>query len=707
MKKLKLLLGLHNHQPVGNFDHVFEWAYKDCYLPFLEVLKDYPDIPVTLHYSGPLLDWLEEHHPEFFEKLALIYENGTVEFMGGGYYEPILPMIPEWDRIGQINMMSNYFKERFSAPPRGIWLTERVWEQSLVSSMGKAGVEYTMVDDSHFRAAGIEDKNLYGYYVSEDQGYLVNVFCSSEYLRYSIPFAEVDTVMKYLLDLKEKEEVDLIVYGDDGEKFGVWPGTNKHVYKDGWLRKFLDALRKNSDDIEVITFSEAINKIPPKGKVYIPNASYREMMEWVLPLNEREKYEEVIERLKDREDFAVIKHFLTGGFWRNFISKYSETSDMYSRMMQVSKRLNNLKKKKKRFEEAEKKLYMSQCNCPYWHGVFGGLYLNHLRYATYKNMIEAEHLLEKQINKKGEWLKIKSNDFDLDGSNEVMLSNEKLKIFVKPGEGGMVYEIDVLNKGLNVLDTITRKEEYYHRQVAEAEDIDAATHESIHSITVAKEKGLEKEIVYDWYRRKSFIDHFFLPGISLQSIIRNEYWDKGNFVKGEFEYSQKKRRKNVSVILSKNGLIYNNDRSSKFYLQKEFILGQNSSSIKANYFLRNDDESDVKMLFGVEFNFALLTGASEDRFYNFNGFKKLLGEAFTAENIGEISIHDKWMGVRFDLKFDNPAQVYALPINTISQSESGFEKVYQSSAVIPVWRLDLKSGESASFEINLDVDYRK
>ncbi len=140
MKKLKLLLGLHNHQPVGNFDYVFEWAYKDCYFPFLEVMEDYPDIPVTLHYSGSLIDWLEENHPEFFEKLTAVQKNGRVEFMGGGYYEPILPMIPEWDRIGQMNMMSDYIKKRFSVNPRGIWLTERVWEQGLVSSMGKAGV---------------------------------------------------------------------------------------------------------------------------------------------------------------------------------------------------------------------------------------------------------------------------------------------------------------------------------------------------------------------------------------------------------------------------------------------------------------------------------------------------------------------------------------------------------------------------------------
>ncbi len=561
------------------------------------------------------------------------------------------------------------------------------------------------MDVIHFKSAGIEDENLYSYYITEDQGYLVKIFCSSEYLRYNIPFAVVDGLMKYLLELKDKKGVDLIVYGDDGEKFGVWPGTNKHVYKDGWLRKFLNALRENKDSIEVIAFSEALDNIQPKGKIYIPNASYREMMEWVLPLNERKKYEEVIGRLKDRDDFNLIKHFLVGGFWRNFMSKYSESSDMYGRMMQVSKRLNNLKKKKKRFEEAEKKLYMAQCNCPYWHGVFGGLYLNHLRFATYKNIIEADHIIEKQIHKKDEWLRIKTDDFDLDGKNEVMISNEKLKFFIKPSEGGMVYEMDVLNKGLNVLDTMTRKEEYYHKLILEAVDVEKAEgSESIHSVILAKEAGLEKEIVYDWYRRKSFIEHFFTPDINLESLTKNTYWDKGNFINGEFEFSEKKRRTGVSLILSKKGFIYNSERNSRFYLQKEFILTQNSSSLNAKYLLRNDDDINIQMFFGIEFNFALLTGESEDRFYRFAGSKKLLGETFTAENIENISIEDQWIGVRFDLIFDKKARIYALPIKTISQSESGFEKVYQSSAVIPVWWLNLKAGESTAFEINLNVN---
>jgi len=69
MSQLRLVLALHNHQPVGNFDGVFEQSAVDSYRPFLEVLEDYPDIPISLHTSGSLLEWMLEHDTEYIDRL--------------------------------------------------------------------------------------------------------------------------------------------------------------------------------------------------------------------------------------------------------------------------------------------------------------------------------------------------------------------------------------------------------------------------------------------------------------------------------------------------------------------------------------------------------------------------------------------------------------------------------------------------------------
>ena len=99
---VRLVLAFHNHQPVGNFDGVFEQAYRDSYHPFLDVLQDYPEIPFGLHTSGSLLEWLTERHPEYIDRVRACVGRGQVELLGGPFYEPILAAIPRRDRLGQI-----------------------------------------------------------------------------------------------------------------------------------------------------------------------------------------------------------------------------------------------------------------------------------------------------------------------------------------------------------------------------------------------------------------------------------------------------------------------------------------------------------------------------------------------------------------------------------------------------------------------------
>jgi len=99
---IRLCLVLHNHQPVGNFDGVFEQAYQDSYLPFLDVFESYSELPISLHTSGPLMEWIDERHPEYVDRLAKLVAAGRIEIIGGPFYEPIMTMIPARDRVGQI-----------------------------------------------------------------------------------------------------------------------------------------------------------------------------------------------------------------------------------------------------------------------------------------------------------------------------------------------------------------------------------------------------------------------------------------------------------------------------------------------------------------------------------------------------------------------------------------------------------------------------
>ncbi len=133
--RISLALTIHNHQPVGNFGWVFAEVYEQAYLPMLEALERHPAVRLSLHYSGPLLDWLRAERPAFIARLATLVARDQVEILGGGYYEPVLASLPERDRIGQLRRMGDELESLFGRRPGGAWLAERVWEPDLPTSL--------------------------------------------------------------------------------------------------------------------------------------------------------------------------------------------------------------------------------------------------------------------------------------------------------------------------------------------------------------------------------------------------------------------------------------------------------------------------------------------------------------------------------------------------------------------------------------------
>jgi 4-alpha-glucanotransferase len=151
--QISLSLVLHNHQPVGNFGWVIEEVFGQAYEPMVSALERHPAIRLGLHYTGPLLEWLDDNRPEFIERLAALVARGQVEILGGAHFEPVLAALPRRDRHGQLARMRDDVERRFGARPAGAWLAERVWEPSLAYDLAHAGYRYTVLDDNHLRGA--------------------------------------------------------------------------------------------------------------------------------------------------------------------------------------------------------------------------------------------------------------------------------------------------------------------------------------------------------------------------------------------------------------------------------------------------------------------------------------------------------------------------------------------------------------------------
>ena len=691
---VRLVLAFHNHQPVGNFDGVFEQAYRDSYQPFLEVLQDYPEIPFGLHTSGSLLEWLEQRHPEYIDQVRKMVASSQIEIIGGAFYEPILSNIPRRDRIGQIQRFSEHLNQLFQTSVRGMWLPERVWEQSFAGDIAAAGLQYTMVDDYHFRCAGIPADELMGYYSTEDEGRLLFVFPDSERLRYLMPFSEPEECIEFLREVASKYDNPVIVFGDDGEKFGSWPETHQHVYEDRWLRRFLDLLRENESWVKVTTPSGVLDHVAPIGQTYLPDASYREMTEWVLAPAAQKEFVGLTRLYPDNPEWQRLVRFTRGGYWRNFRTRYPESNEMYARMIDISNRLATLQAKpglsddhREMLEDALTHLYRGQCNCSYWHGAFGGLYLPHLRNAVYKELIQADTIMDQVTRGTGAWVDVAVGDFNLDARQEVKLSNHRLVALLSPASGGHLYELDLKASEVNVLATLNRRPEPYHQRIIDhANNVVSADGAELAAVSKEikfRQPNLEKKICYDKWPRKSLVDLFLQPNATLEEFLRGDAVI-GDFATGLYEASVRKGEQKIAVEMRRKGrvsdlngevrkiVVMSSDRPNELLIQYH-VLG----------FPKN-----VPLHLAVELNFAAMPGGAGDRYF-YDSTGQRLGTLDTLLDLSDsdrISLVDEWLGLDVGLELSRPGGIWTMPIETISQSEGGFEAVHQSVCVMPHWQ---------------------
>lgn len=708
--RVRLALVLHNHQPVGNFENVFEEAYRTSYRPFLDKLIQHPEIRCALHNSGSLLEWLVDRHPEYVDDLRRIIKRGQVELLGGAFFEPILGGIPRHDRIGQIQSYTRYLEQVFETTIRGMWMPERVWEQSFASDLVTAGIEYTLLDDYHFRSAGLNVEELHGYYLTEDEGKLLRVFPNSEKLRYLMPFSDPMDVINALREYAESIHNPVIVFGDDGEKFGSWPGTYQHVYENGWLDRFFALLGECSDWIQLVNLGDVIDSDAATGLCYLPDCSYREMTEWVMPTRKQRELEKVIEVHGQDPDWDLVKQFIRGGVWRNFRSKYSEAQEMYARMMEVSRHVEEFRTsglaadEPQVFADARAELYRGQCNCPYWHGAFGGLYIPHLRQAIYRHLITAEDKLLEIEKGTDPWVEVSFRDYDLDDEEEVKISSDQLAAYLKPSMGGALYELDIKSVRHNLLSTLNRRREPYHRKIrkaAEEQQSGGGSIEDLSKMMKFKQPDLHKQIVYDTWPRKSLVDHLLLPGASFDQLLQGRA-RIAKLHEKRFDFITDETKNGVLVRM----LTRINWVGRPVLMTKEVGIERDApSALQIRYGFENLPPGQ-KIHFGIEFNFAGMAGEEDDRYF-YDGKGRQFGPLSSRldwTDVSRIGLVDEWLGIDTALDFSIPSGIWAIPIQTVSQSEGGYELVFQSCSVMPHWEFVVPENGRWNIEILFSAD---
>jgi len=636
--KINFIFAIHFHQPVGQLKWINDRIYERSYKLLLEMFEKYADLKFTVHISGPLLLFFNEYYPEWINRIAKLGDLGTIEFLAGSMGEAILPILPSEDRYYQVKEYMRYFEKLFGYKPKGMWLPERVYEPSLPEVLSKNMIEYVFIDDSTLQRGGHSSDKAYYSWLTEESGQTLKLFFIDTGLRYVLPWSSSEEVFNYILSKSSEEGDRVIVWGSDAEKFGEWKDPD---WAWNWLNDFLLKLRERND-ILLVHPRDYLKEHGVKGLIYLPSGSYDKMLEW------------------------------SHGFFRNFLIKYAESNNMHKKMLWVRKKL---KQAPEVADIAWREYHLGQCNDAYWHGLFGGIYLIHLRQAIYEKFIKVEKLAEETIDYyRDKNLVFNYIDFDYDGKREVLVETPRYNIYIKPDDGGTIFEYDYKEKGKehNIQNTMTRYMEPYLENTG---------------------------FIPDWYRRVSSRIHLWSPDTGLNDWINNTpFKDQSDLALRK--YSVIITRDHKIVLRTLGGHYVYGLKPAKILVEKTIEFKNNG--IITNYKLVNYGERLVDTLIGIEYHVSPkidLINKDSHIIYKVESEEKNVEEQW--KGIGrKIIVKSK---VFPDIVFessDRENEIWVSPLNSLARTEKGLMKVFQGIAIMFVKKTVLKPKDEYSVRIN-------
>ena len=665
---IRLLLGFHAHQPVGNFEHVIDDAVRRCYHPFLQILERHPRVRFSLHVSGWLLGQLEQRYPDDVALLVRMAARGQVEMIGGGDTEPVLAAIPDRDRRDQLRAMSSRLAVLFGQPPRGAWLTERVWESTIVPALHDCGLRFVAVDDYHFLSVGESGAQLTGYFSTEESGKRLDLFPISEQLRYLIPFSPVDDVIAALEDFPEGAAA---IYFDDIEKFGVWPDTYEWVYERGWLEDFLTRIEA-STRVTTQTFGAFHRRSRSRGLIYLPTTSYAEMNEWTLSPPSARHLRRLIDRSREYGTLASDKPMLRGGTWKSFFLKYPESNWMHKRMEQASHRLHVLPRALQT-PEMRAALHRTQANDAYWHGLFGGLYLPFLRRSVFANLAD----LDAQLDALAPRPPSEQLDIDLDGRREIALRGGRFFAAIHPHEGGRLCEFTDYALLHNFADALARRDEEYYDAIRSGEPVEPARPgiASIHERRAATDHIQIADLEPDRTPRGLFVDSWYDAAGHAGAVVHY----RAATVVGQPAATCRAELDGLTI-------------EKTYRIERDTLLVRYAIEARRA----------IAGALGVQLDIAMPSCDGPGGSFVVDGER--LGGFAQQLQIAEarsLILDDAELGGRLELATLPACELKAAPLVTVSRSESGLEKIMQAATLGLSWVIALSAGERAERSIML------
>ncbi|MDR0637310.1 MAG: DUF1925 domain-containing protein [Spirochaetaceae bacterium] len=405
MQPVSVILGSHCHVPDGLAETEYETAYNERLKPFLSALYRYPRIPAVLHYSGPLLYWVERRQPAFFDLIREMLKRKQIEILSGGFYEPAMHLLPPQDRMGQVEMLSTYIRKHFGKRSTGAWIPGECWDQSVVTPLSNCAIAYTFLPERFFAAAGVKAGCLGRPVYTENQGSLITVFPM-------LPFGGQGGPPLTVRGL-------FALIGERGQN--------------GVYTIFPERFSGNGTQEDICAFLE--ESVSPEHEV-----------NWTTPARFREA-----QTGSGKESMRRL--YFSSGREKNFLTECPEANIIYAKMVYTGDLVRQLRGDRQRKHAAMREIYKAQCCNLYSSQARYTITDPALRHAAYRALLSAERITreaKKTVNA------LYRFDFDFDGGEEDIFRGKALCFYVHR-KGGHIFDIDYLPVCWNYVDSSCRR----------------------------------------------------------------------------------------------------------------------------------------------------------------------------------------------------------------------------------------------------------
>ena len=270
-----------------------------------------------------------------------------------------------------------------------------------------------------------------------------------------------------------------------------------------------------------------------------------------------------------------------------------------------------------------------------------------------------------------------------------------------------VQGVDFRPAAATLVNSIFRRPEAYHTRLREAANKPAAgSAVSIHEQTRVKEPGLERFLRYDRWPRHAFRVLIFDPSRTQADYEALELREEAGFAGGAFTVKNSGPL-NAELFRKDSLLVHGKAEASapKLLVIKQFSLSAATKGfeIACEITLKLKEPLEKPVAVGIESIVNLLAPKEPDRFFETpSGPANLRFSGVLPAP--QLHMEDGWQRIRVGVHAPSSEGFWVAPIETVSESEEGFERVYQGSQILAVWHPPLTTGKTWSARLVLGAE---